>query len=95
MVQTISEGHDSRKDEPLQRQTKRDGCRERAFPHFVDMVVPEGGLGNRLDAMYERHRACGIEDKHGRGRYDKGRHYVRWCFPDPEIAAAFANAFGR
>ena len=94
MVQSISEGRDSRKDEPLQRQTKRDGCRERDFPHFVDMVVPEGGLGNRLDAMYDRHRVR-LEDKHGRGRYDEGRHYVRRCFPDPEIAAAFANEFGR
>ena len=25
---------------------------EKDFPHFVDMVVPLGGLGNRLDAMY-------------------------------------------
>lgn len=28
---------------------------EKDFPHFVDMVVPLGGLGNRLDAMYEFH----------------------------------------
>ena len=28
---------------------------EQDFPHFVDMVVPPGGLGKRLDAMYEFH----------------------------------------
>ena len=26
---------------------------EKDFRHFVNMVVPPGGLGNRLDAMYE------------------------------------------
>jgi hypothetical protein len=26
---------------------------EKDFRHFVGMVVPPGGLGNRLDAMYE------------------------------------------
>ena len=29
---------------------------ERDFPHFVDMFVPDGGLGRRLDTMYEWHR---------------------------------------
>jgi hypothetical protein len=28
---------------------------ERDFPHIVEMVVPEGGLGKRLDAMYDFH----------------------------------------
>ena len=35
---------------------------EREYPHFVDVVVPPGGLGTRLDAMYEFHaqpRHCG------------------------------------
>ena len=26
---------------------------ERDFPHHVEMIVAEGGLGRRLDAMYE------------------------------------------
>ena len=29
------------------------------FPHFVDIVVPPGGLGKRLDAMYEFHTRHG------------------------------------
>ena len=34
---------------------------EKDFPHFVDMVVPPGGLGKRLDAMYEFHTRYGIK----------------------------------
>ena len=26
---------------------------EREYPHHVDMIVPPGGLGKRLDAMYD------------------------------------------
>jgi hypothetical protein len=37
------------------------------FPHFVDMVVPLGGLGNRLDAMYEFHTWRGIKPQRGYG----------------------------
>ena len=28
---------------------------ERDFPHFVDIVVPLGGLGSKLDTMYDFH----------------------------------------
>jgi hypothetical protein len=28
---------------------------ERDFPQFIDIVVPLGGLGARLDAMYDFH----------------------------------------
>ena len=30
------------------------------FPHHVDMVVPEGGFGARLNAMHDWHDAHGI-----------------------------------
>jgi hypothetical protein len=30
---------------------------------------------------------------HGRGRREAGRDIIRWCFGDPETAAAFANEF--
>jgi hypothetical protein len=29
-------------------------------PHRVEMIVPEGGFGKRLDAMHEWHRARSI-----------------------------------
>jgi hypothetical protein len=67
---------------------------EQDFPHFVDMVVPLGGLDKRLDAMYEFHARHGIVAKRGHGRRDEnGRDYIRWCFDDPELAAAFAQEF--
>jgi hypothetical protein len=34
---------------------------EKAFPHIVQMIVPLGGFGKKLDDMYEWHEARGIE----------------------------------
>ena len=34
---------------------------ERDFPHFVDIIVPPGGLGLKLDAMYDFHTQHGIK----------------------------------
>ena len=31
----------------------------RDFPHVVETVVPEGGLGKTLDAMHEFHKLTG------------------------------------
>jgi hypothetical protein len=57
---------------------------ERDFPHHVEMIVPLGGFGKKLDVMHEWHSARGIEAMHGRGRRDeKGRNYIRWCFSGP------------
>jgi hypothetical protein len=67
---------------------------ERDFPHFVDMVVPPGGLGKRLDAMYEFHAHYGIKPQRGHGRHDANGSVIRWCFADPEIAKSFATVFG-
>jgi hypothetical protein len=66
---------------------------EAAFPHHVEILVPLGGLGRRLDAMHIWHSARGIQAMHGRGRREAGRDIIRWCFGDPETAAAFANEF--
>ncbi len=38
---------------------------ERDFPHFVDIVVPPGGLGTKLDAMYEFHTQYRIKPQRG------------------------------
>ena len=65
---------------------------ERDCPHKVEMLVPEGGFGKMLDAMYEFHARHGIQAQRGRSRRDEeGRDYVRWCFADREIAAAFVR----
>lgn len=67
---------------------------ERDFPHIVEMAVPPNGFGSRLDTMYEWHRSRGIEVRRGRGRREDSADYVRWCFVDPNTAAAFAAEFG-
>jgi hypothetical protein len=33
---------------------------ERDFPHIVEMRVPLGGFGSKLNAMYQWHEARGI-----------------------------------
>ena len=67
---------------------------ERDFPHHVDMLVPLGGFGKRLDDMYEFHARLGIQPQRGQSHRDEaGRDYIRWCFANPEIAATFAKEF--
>ena len=67
---------------------------ERDFPHIVEMIVPEGGFGKALDAMYEWHTHRGIRAINSTGRRDEnGSDHIRWCFADPAVAAAFASEF--
>ena len=49
------------------------------FLHFVDIVAPLGGLGTKLDAMYEFHTQYGIKPQRGHGRHDGGVHSVVLC----------------
>ena len=66
---------------------------EQDFPHFVDVVVPPGGLGTRLDAMYEFHTQHAIKPQRGQGKHNADGAIIRWCFADASLAAAFANKF--
>jgi hypothetical protein len=66
---------------------------EREFPHVVEIAVPPRGLGVQLDAMYQFHRARGIQACIGLGRRDGGRDYLRWYFTRPTAANAFAAEF--
>jgi hypothetical protein len=69
---------------------------EREFPYRVEMIVPEGGFGKRLDQMHEWHRARSIRAKFGRSRRDKNnRDYVTWCFADAAMADSFRASFIR
>ena len=67
---------------------------ERDLPHFVDIVVPLGGLGSKLDVMYNFHIRHGIKPQRGHGRHDVNGSVIRWCFADPAIAKSFAVVFG-
>ena len=58
----------------------------------MDMVVPPGGLGNRLNAMYEWHALYGIKPQRGHGKRDANGAVIRWCFADPATAREFAAA---
>jgi hypothetical protein len=63
------------------------------FPHFVAVAVPDWGLGRRLDDMYAFHSHHGITAQRGQGRREGKQYYIRWCFADPDLAAAFAGEF--
>ena len=67
---------------------------KRKFPHIVEVAVPPGGLGKRLDAMHTFHAERGIEVCLGRGRREDGQDCLRWYFADAVIAASFAAEFG-
>jgi hypothetical protein len=66
---------------------------EQEFPHHVNIVVPPGGLGTRLDAMYEFHAQQDIKPQRGHGTHTADGAVIRWCFADAETAAAFSAEF--
>ncbi|HTL65685.1 MAG TPA: hypothetical protein VL305_11880 [Pseudolabrys sp.] len=66
---------------------------EHLFPHHVDIIVPPGGLGTRLDAMYEFHAQHGIKPQRGHGTHSANGSVIRWCFADAETASAFSAEF--
>ena len=49
--------------------------------------MPEGGFGDRLNAMHGWHHARDIPAVRGQSRRENGRDYVRWCFADLVTAA--------
>jgi len=75
------------KGEPNHRTTARN------FPFVVEITVPEGGLGNRLNAMQEFHAEYGIKPVSRPGRRKGGRDIISWCFRDAGTAEAFADVF--
>lgn len=62
---------------------------ERQYPYWVDMPIPEGGLGRNLDRMNDWHSERGIPVRTGSG----GLWVVRFCFADKTDAEAFGAAF--
>jgi hypothetical protein len=58
---------------------------ERDFPYIVEMRVPLGGFGAKLDAMHEWHTKRRIRALHSTGRRDENnRYYIRWSLPMPK-----------
>jgi hypothetical protein len=75
------------------KRRRRSGVFKREFPHIVEVAVPSGGLGKRLDAMHTFHVDRGIEACLGRGRRVDNQDHLRWYFGDPTTAASFAIEF--
>ena len=67
---------------------------ERSYPHVVELPVPQGGFRETSFEIERFHREHGIESKLGRGSYEDGQFYVRYCFADPAVADAFRDQFG-
>jgi hypothetical protein len=65
----------------------------RDFSHVVEIAMPVGGLGKRLDAMHEFHARRGIRARNGPHRRDKERDFISWCFADSQTADTFAAEF--
>jgi hypothetical protein len=61
--------------------------------YAVEIVVPEGGLGRRLEDMHDFHHQRAITDHYVPGRRDGQRDYVLWFFKDLATAEAFATQF--
>jgi hypothetical protein len=65
-----------------------------SFPHAVEVAVPERGLRGKLHVMHDFHAQHNIKAHPGRGRYEDGRRYIRWCFASLITAKKFARQFG-
>ncbi|HET7803281.1 MAG TPA: hypothetical protein VFL53_03490 [Pseudolabrys sp.] len=63
------------------------------FPHHVDIIVPPGGLGRQLNAIYEFHIEHGIKPRSGRGTHRADGAVIHWCFAEASLADAFPGKF--
>jgi hypothetical protein len=53
----------------------------RDFPFIVEIGVPPGGLGKRLNAMHAFHNQRGIQVAHVRHRQEDDRDLLLWVSP--------------
>jgi hypothetical protein len=67
-------------------------CSSIALPALLH-IVPLGGLGSKLDAVYGFHTQYGIKPQRGHGRHDAKGSIIRWCFADLLSAEDFARQF--
>jgi hypothetical protein len=62
------------------------------WPHHVTIPIPELGLGQRLNHMYDFVRGQDYQTVSIRGR-EAGKDAVIWCFRTEEDAARFRARF--
>jgi len=56
---------------------------QKEFPHHVDIIVPPGGLGTRLDAIYDFHVQHNIKPQRNHGKHGADGLVIRGCLPIP------------
>jgi hypothetical protein len=66
----------------------------RDFPFIVELAVPLGGYGKKLNLMHSFHDQRGIQVAHVRHRHEDDRDFTLWCFARRAIAEGFAAEFG-
>jgi len=67
----------------------------RDFPFKVEIAVPPGGLGKRLNEMRAFHNQRSIQVVRLRHRHDDDKgNYLLWCFARHAIAEEFVIEFG-
>src|SRR5262249_7137314 len=59
----------------------------RDFPFVVEIAVPPGGLGKRLNDMHAFHNQRGIQVAHIRHRHADDGDHLLWCFARRAIAS--------
>jgi len=67
---------------------------EQYFPHFVE-IVPPNGLGTTPGPTYDSHARHGVAKAQFSFRHDANGSVIRWCFADADLAAAFASEFAQ
>jgi hypothetical protein len=68
---------------------------ERDFPHIVETLVSERGLGSKRDAMNDFHARHGIKAHLRHGRCKDGCRYIRWYFAHRQMAEKFRAKFAK
>jgi hypothetical protein len=61
---------------------------ERAYPYIVEMLVPEGGFGRKLDAMQQFHARHGIQPQGGRSPAKRDATTFDGASPIPELQSS-------
>jgi hypothetical protein len=69
---------------------RTDRAKNRSHPFQVEIVIPEGGLGNAMNFLHAGASQWGYEMVGVRG----DRSLVRWCFMTRDHADRFAADFG-
>jgi len=67
---------------------------ERHFPFVVQIAVPDGGFGCRLDAINAWHFYSGNRQRQARPQSIGEQQFWRWCFENWEVAETFRQRFG-